>query len=65
MSMITVDERTLLDVSEVKNLLKASKTTIYNYMNTRDFPRPYKFKNKTWWDEAFVKRWIASQYEQR
>jgi len=62
MSMLTVDRRTLLDVGEVLNLLGATKTTLYNYMSTRDFPKPYKFKNKTWWDETQVKSWINSQY---
>lgn len=63
MTKITEDKRTLLDRSEVLNLLSATTSTLYRYIRDRDFPKPFKLINRAWWDERDVKIWIDSQYQ--
>lgn len=50
------------DIDDLMKLFKASRTTIYNWMNTGKLPEPMTIDgtDKKLWDQAEIRDWVAA-----
>ena len=51
----------ILTLAEVLDVLKCSRSTIYQLMKTAGFPRPLKVGRDNRWQAAEVADWLARQ----
>lgn len=55
----------LLTRNEVLALLKCSRSSLYVFMETRNFPRPLKLGASNRWIKAEVEAWVDDQASNR
>lgn len=61
MRKIHVDDEDLrlLDTSQVLSLVPVSRTTLWRWIDSGEFPRPIKSGGTNLWTNKEVRRWLA------
>lgn len=60
----TVLGERMLSIEEVARKLGCSHSTIYNYMDSRNFPQPAKWLGRNFWNECAIDAWLANEFPQ-
>lgn len=59
------DHKKLIRIKDVIQLTGLSRTSIYHYVNTGDFPSYTKFGKSSLWEYSEVQQWINEQLAKR
>lgn len=59
------DHKKLIRIKQVIQLTGLSRTSIYHYVNTGDFPHYTKFGKSSLWEYTEIQDWINQRLQER